>query len=70
MSAAADGGTTYPAGYTTSCGVETNWIDQAMSYYIQQDLGPQEAGMLNETWTQYQSLLGDVNAGVYGISQS
>ena len=70
VSAAADGGTTYPAGYTTSCGVETNWIDQAMSYYIQQDLGPQEAGMLNETWTQYQSLLGDVNSGVYGISQS
>ena len=70
VSAAADGGTTYPAGYTTSCGVETNWIDQAMSYYIQQDLGPQEAGMLNMTWTQYQILLGNVNAGIYGVSQS
>lgn len=70
VSAAADGGTAYPAGTTTTCSQEAAWIQTAMAYYVQQDLGPQESGMLDMTWTQYQSLLGNVNSGVYGISQS
>ena len=70
VSAAADGGATYPAGETTDCGVETAYIQSAMSYYVQQDLGPQEAGMLNMTWAQYQTLLGATNSGIYNVSQS